>query len=162
MPVAYSSDETPGHHETERASDIASVPFQLRWLEAFETGNPEIDRVHRNLIMDCNILLAMISIGSSWALIVARAKRVIEDCISHFRLEESILAKSQFSGLDEHKAEHARFEEELRSALLQIQNRDDAFVDRLEHARWLCSLLVDAIVRNDLDFRSPILNEQGR
>jgi hemerythrin-like metal-binding protein len=161
MRVVHSSDGASDRHEAERASDVASVPFQLRWLEAFETGNAGIDRVHRKLIMDCNILLAMISTGSSWAMIVARAKRVIDDCISHFRLEESILAQSQFARLDEHKVEHARLEDELRAALSRMENREEAFVDRFEHARWLGELLVDAIVRNDLDFRSHLLNEQG-
>src|SRR5512147_291774 len=102
MRVVHSSGEAFEYSEAERASDVTSGPFQLRWLEAFETGNAEIDRVHRKLLMDCNILLAMISTGSNWAMIVARAKRVIDDCISHFRLEESILATSRFSRLDEH------------------------------------------------------------
>jgi hemerythrin-like metal-binding protein len=162
MRAAPSSGEASDHPEAERASDVWSEPFQLRWLDAFETGNAEIDRAHRKLITDCNILLAMISTGSSWAMIVARAKRVIDDCVAHFRLEESILEKSQFSRLAEHKVEHVRLEDEMRSALLQMDNRDGAFADRFELARWFGGLLVDAIVRNDLDFRSHILNEQGR
>lgn len=146
----------------EGGPDSRSEPPQLRWLEAFETGNLEIDRVHRKLILDCNVLLAMISTGSSWAMIIARARRLVDDCVAHFRLEESILASSQFGRLAEHEAEHHRLEQEIRAALIRIEKRDGAFQDRLEQARWLGAILIDAIVRNDLDFRSHILNEQGR
>jgi len=143
------------------APDVAPEPLQLKWLDCFETGNPEIDRIHRKLILDCNILLAMIADSASWAMIVVKAKGVMADCIAHFRLEEAILERSRFPRLDEHKVEHARLEVEMRSALARMEHRDDAFVDRFEHARWLGALLIDAIVRNDLDFRSHILNEQG-
>jgi len=160
--MVASSADAPERARTEGVSEVASEPFQLRWSDSFETGNAEIDAVHRKLILDCNILLAMISSGSSWAMITARAKRVVEDCIAHFKLEESILARSQFSRLAEHKVEHKRLEEEMRSALARIENREELFVDRVEHARWLGGLLINAIVRNDLDFRSHILNEQGR
>jgi len=136
--------------------------LHLQWVESFETGDPRIDQIHRQLIMDCNILLAMISSGSAWPTVIARARRVVEDCIAHFRLEETILAQSQFSRLAEHKVEHARLEDEMRAALVRMETRNEGFTDRFEHARWLGGLLVNAIVRNDLDFRSHLLNEQGR
>jgi hemerythrin-like metal-binding protein len=160
MRVVASSGDAPEGAGAEGVPET-SEPFQLRWSDSFETGNAEIDAIHRKLILDCNILLAMISSGSSWAMITARAKRVMEDCIAHFRLEESILENLRFSRLAEHKVEHARLEEEMRSALTRMESRDGAVVDRFEHARWLGKLLIDAIVRNDLDFRSHIMNEKG-
>jgi hemerythrin-like metal-binding protein len=162
MRVVASSGDAPEHAGVESASEDASEPFQLQWLDSFETGNREIDAIHRKLIHDCNILLAMISRGSGWEIIVARAKRVVEDCVAHFRLEESILAKTHFSRLAEHKVQHQRLEGEMRGALLRIENRGDDFRNRFEHAQWLGGLLIDAIVRNDLDFRSHILNREGR
>jgi hemerythrin-like metal-binding protein len=162
MSLVHSSGDALGSAGAAGASDGMSEPFQLQWLDSFETGNAEIDRVHRKLIIDCNILLAMISGGSSWAMIVARARRVVEDCIAHFRLEESILAEMQFSRLAEHEVEHKRLEQEMRTALVRMERRDEGFKDRFEHARWLGGILIDAIVRNDLDFRSHILDRQGR
>jgi hemerythrin-like metal-binding protein len=146
----------------EGVQDGSSEPLQLRWLESFETGNAEIDAVHRKLIVDCNILLAMVSSGSCWAMILARAKRVVEDCIAHFRLEESILAETQFARLSGHQAEHRRLEGQLREALLRMENREDGYRDCFAHAKSLGELLINAIVRNDLDFRSHILDRQGR
>jgi len=146
----------------EPARDHASETFQLQWLESFETGNLEIDCVHRQLIQDCNILLAMIVTWQSWPLIVAKAKTVVEDCIAHFRLEEAVLERTQFSRCAEHAAVHRRLEHELRMAIEQLENHGASFADRFEHARWLGEILISAIVRNDLDFRSHIMNEQGR
>jgi len=162
MRAVVMSSDVPEFVPAKGASDLRSEPLQLKWLDSFETGHPEIDRVHRKLILDCNALLAMISTGSNWAEIVARARRLIDDCVAHFRLEESILAGSAFSRLAEHEAEHLRLEQEMRAALFRMAKRDEAFEDRFEHARWLGAILIDAIVRNDLDFRSHILNEQGR
>ena len=48
MRTAHSSGEESDYSTMERASDAKSEPFQLKWLDAFETGNPEIDQVHRN------------------------------------------------------------------------------------------------------------------
>jgi hemerythrin-like metal-binding protein len=162
MRLVHSSGDALEREKAEGASDGMSEPFQLQWLESFETGNAEIDRVHRKLILDCNILLAMISNGSNWAMTIATAKRVIEDCIAHFRLEESILAEMQFSRLADHEVEHKRLEQEMRTALVRMESRDDGFADRFEHVRWLGGILIDAIVRSDLDFCSHILDRQGR
>jgi hemerythrin-like metal-binding protein len=162
MHVVAISGETVDCLHVEEASDPRSAPLQLKWLDVFETGNAEIDRIHRKLLADCNALLSIISAGAGWPVIIVRAKRLVEDCVAHFRLEESILGRTQFARLAEHQAEHQRLEHEMRRAVERMEKRDDAFSDRFEHARWLGGLLVDAIVRNDLDFRSHILNEQGR
>ena len=162
MPITASSCEHGERRSTENAPDAAPSLVQLKWFDSFETGDPDIDRIHRKLIQDCNSLLARTANEASWPRIIAEAKRLVEDCVAHFRLEESVLERARFPRLAEHAMEHQRLEREMRMVIDRLEKVDGSLVDHFEHAKWLGPILIDVIIRNDLDFRSHILNQQGR
>lgn len=82
---------------------------RLFWDEAFESGNPAIDRQHQLLIAKGNDLLLLLTTQAADCETLAAA---VDDAFfhvaEHFRDEERLLREAGFAGLDEHAAEHER------------------------------------------------------
>ena len=134
----------------------------LKWIDAFETGSSDIDALHRELIQDCNSLLLLIANDADWALVLADAKKLVADCVKHFRAEEALLGRTRFPRCAEHTAEHRRLEVEMKSLLIRMEQVDGSLQEHREIPRSLAPALVDVIIRHDLDFRSHLLQQQGR
>jgi diguanylate cyclase (GGDEF)-like protein/hemerythrin-like metal-binding protein len=98
----------------------ASV-LHLVWQEAYECGQPEIDREHRELFELANQLIdAFLTHGSSHDRITPIYDRVLDHVDRHFANEEAELARLGYARLDAHRRIHANLLErarELRSAL---------------------------------------------
>jgi hemerythrin len=135
---------------------------QLSWIDAFETGSPEIDAVHRQLIDDCNRLLLLIDRQEGWPAIITEASGLVERCVAHFRLEESALVQNKFPRCADHAAEHRRVERKMRRLMGRMEKGDGSLAEHRELPAALVPLLIDFMVRHDLDFRSHLLYQQGR
>lgn len=146
----------------ELGADGTRPSIYLKWIDAFETGSADIDALHRELIRDCNSLLLLIENDAAWALILADAKKLVEDCVQHFRAEEALLGRTRFLRCAEHKAEHRRSEVEMEDLLIRMKQVDGSLQEHREIPRSLAPALVDVIIRHDLDFRSHLLQQQGR
>jgi diguanylate cyclase (GGDEF)-like protein/hemerythrin-like metal-binding protein len=90
------------------AAESGPSVIRLVWQEAYECGEPLIDREHRRLFELANALLdASFSAGSS-----PRALSALEDvmdCITrHFAEEEALLAERGYRDLEPHRRAHAR------------------------------------------------------
>ena len=134
----------------------------LRWIKAFETGSPEIDALHRELIQECNSLLLLVESGAPWPRIRADAARLVEGCVQHFRQEEEMLAQCRFPRRTEHVAEHRRLEGELQSLIARMKEVDGSLEEHCDYPRALGPMMVDLIIRHDMDYRSHMLHQQGR
>ena len=139
-----------------------SAPVYLEWIAAFETGSPEIDALHRELVRECNSLLLLVENRAPWPRIVADAGRLVEGCIQHFRHEEETLARSRFPRRAAHIAEHRRLERELHALIARMAEVDGSREEHRDYPRSFGPLIVDLIIRHDLDYRSHLLNYQGR
>ncbi|NJM92043.1 MAG: hemerythrin family protein [Rhodospirillaceae bacterium] len=138
------------------------APIQLEWIKAFETGSAEIDALHRELIQECNSLLLSVEGGVAWSRIVADAGRLVEGCIQHFRHEEELLAWARFPRTAEHAVEHRRIERELQGLASRMKMVDGSCEEHRAYPRELGPMLVEFIIRHDLDYRSHLLHQQGR
>lgn len=78
----------------------------LEWKTAWETGHPEIDRQHRELIQQLERLLTALAEG--WeADETVRALVYLGDYVEfHFAAEEAEMAKIDYPRLVDHKAIH--------------------------------------------------------
>lgn len=137
------------------------APVQLEWIKAFETGSAEIDALHRELVRECNSLLLSVESGVAWSRIVADAGRLVEGCIQHFRHEEELLAQTRFPRTAEHVAEHRRIERELQGLVSRLKRVDGSCEEHRAYPRELGPMLVELIIRHDLDFRSHLMDQQG-
>jgi hemerythrin-like metal-binding protein len=133
----------------------------LQWIKSFESGSAEIDALHRELIDECNGLLQALADGAAWPRIVAGAGKLVEGCIQHFRHEEELLAWTRFPRGAEHIAEHRRLERELHGLLSSMSMVDGSLEEHREYPRAFAPMLIEFIIRHDLDFRSHLLRHQG-
>lgn len=137
-------------------------PTSLKWIDAFETGDAEIDRLHRNLVKDYNNLLTLLAHEAAWPLVVAQTKKLIIDCIEHFRVEEVILERHRFPRRESHAAQHRRIEGRLRALLARMESSDGSLAEHRDLPASLGPVIVDIMIRHDLDFRSHLLHRRGR
>ena len=145
-----------------RTAHGEGAPVYLQWIKAFETGSPEIDALHRELVQECNSLLLLVESSAPWSRILADAGRLVEGCVQHFRQEEEMLAQSRFPRRAEHVAEHRRLEGDLQGLIARMKEVDGSLEEHREYPRALGPMMVDLIIRHDLDYRSHVLHQQGR
>jgi hemerythrin-like metal-binding protein len=131
-------------------------------MSIFETGNQELDAWHRKLIDQCNRLLQLVASDAELPRIVAAAEEFVAVCAEHFRVEEEILERLNFSRRDIHAAEHRRVEREMLAVIWRLQDPDAAQEECRTLSRWLAPALIDLMVRFDTDFRSHLLEQQDR
>lgn len=93
------------------SDDWAASPteslVQLQWQEAYESGQPLIDREHRELFQRANALLALSCQASRSSEDWKQAlDELLSHIVQHFGDEESLLAQWQYAGLEGHRRAH--------------------------------------------------------
>ena len=125
----------------------------MQWLDSFSVGHAELDDEHRMIVRHLNGIVAPEPAGSAD---MAQNCRRLLDCLdTHFRHEEQILDHATFPRLTEHVRSHAdvlRRARELRAHCGEVC-RDQAPSDCVRE--WV-SLIVEHLVRSDLDFKSHL------
>ena len=134
----------------------------VKWMDIFETGDAELDSLHRKLVEDCNALLTLLAEDGAWPLIVAAARKLVADCIEHFRVEGAMLERIEFPRRAAHAAEHRRLERDLRSLVAHMERVDGSLPEHRDLPASLGPALIDLMIRHDLDYRSHLLYWQGR
>lgn len=145
-----------------RPRRVPSKIPHLAWLEVLETGVVELDAWHRQLVNDCNRLLDFVADRAPWIQIVAAAALLTAKLMDHFRFEEEVMARNGFPRRDIHAAEHRRIESGLTELLARIKGVDGSQEEHLALPNTLKSVLIDVMVRHDLDYRSHLLYRLGR
>ena len=135
---------------------------RVAWMSVFETGNTELDAWHRKLVDACNRLLQLVTTSAEKALVVAAAEDFVGLCAEHFQVEEEILEQLAFPRRDEHAAEHRRIEDELLAVIWQLRDAETSTERCNALSLQLAPLLIDLMVRYDTDYRSHVLERQGR
>jgi hemerythrin-like metal-binding protein len=157
-PVATPRDAA-GHAGPVR---VPSKTPRLAWLEILETGVVELDAWHRQLVNDCNRLLEFVADRAPWIQIVAAAALLAAKLMDHFRYEEEVMARNGFPRHDTHAAEHRRIESSLAELLARIKEVDGSLEEHMVLPTAFKSILIDVMVRHDLDYRSHLLDRLGR
>lgn len=145
-----------------RRAEAKPVPGNLQWIKSFETGSAEIDALHRELVEECNNLLLAVENGAAWSSILADAGRLVEGCVQHFRHEEELLEWARFPRKAEHVAEHRRLERELHGLISRMKMVDGSLEEHRAYPREIGPMLIEFIIRHDLDYRSHLMHVQGR
>jgi diguanylate cyclase (GGDEF)-like protein/hemerythrin-like metal-binding protein len=91
------------------AAESGPSAIRLIWQEAYECGEPTIDRQHRELFELSNVLLETSSMSKSSPQELKEAlENVLAHIAQHFADEEVLLARYGYKGLDAHRRAHAR------------------------------------------------------
>jgi hemerythrin-like metal-binding protein len=89
----------------------------IEWRKEFETGVPDVDYEHRELVDLINRLHEHMSGGGDPARVTEFLGEVFARIAAHFALEESIMRKHAYDEYETHKAEHERLLDEIRDIM---------------------------------------------
>jgi hemerythrin len=89
----------------------------IEWRQDFETGVPDVDHEHRELVDLINALGEQVEAGASRQQIQAFLGEVFARIAAHFALEESIMRKHGYDEYEAHKAEHEHLLDEIRDIM---------------------------------------------
>lgn len=88
---------------------MARVVEMPVWTDACRVSVQEIDAQHRNLFGLAANLGVAVREGKSGQVLLPAFDLLAAYCGEHFQAEEGYMARFSYPGLDEHRAEHARF-----------------------------------------------------
>lgn len=89
----------------------------IEWRKEFETGVPDVDFEHRELVDLINALHAEIGQGADRTRVHEFLGEVFARIAAHFALEESIMRKHSYDEYAAHKAEHEQLLDEIRDIM---------------------------------------------
>ncbi|GEM_PF-1767327 len=129
------------------------------WLESFEIGHREIDQEHRKILGSLNDLVAASSAG--------RTADMFELCESfrhrlgsHFATEEAVLRQSGFPRADDHVETHRQHFDNVY-AIVSGCGAKCTRGQQHDCAGRFAHILVDHMIRDDLDFKSFLNHHLG-
>lgn len=161
-PIAHSSGPSGDRARADVPASARRADKQLDWMEVLETGIEELDAWHRQLIRQCNDLLSAACSEAPWAMIIDKSDVLAKSCVEHFRLEEALMDSNDFPRIDAHREEHRRIAAKLWWLADTIRASDGtAYRDRALPAEFK-AVLLDVMVRHDLDYLSHLQNRLGR
>ena len=94
----------------------------IEWRKDFETGVPDVDHEHRELVDLINTLHERIAAGEDRARISEFLGEVFARIAAHFALEESIMRKHRYDEYEAHKAEHEQLLDDIRGIMDDVEN----------------------------------------
>ncbi len=89
----------------------------IEWRKEFETGVPDVDHEHRELVDLINRLHDEMVAGAGKARVSDFLGEVFARIAAHFALEESIMRKHRYDEYAAHKAEHEVLLDEIRDIM---------------------------------------------
>ena len=89
----------------------------IEWRREFETGVPDVDHEHKELVDLINALHEEIATGAGSDRIHGFLGEVFARIAAHFALEESIMRKHRYDEYAAHKAEHEALLDEIRDIM---------------------------------------------
>ena len=132
---------------TPAMAEASAAAIRIEWRQGWESGNPIVDRGHRELVDAANSLLEL-SIGDGAAERIGEVlSRFMKLTARHFEEEESVMADCGYPELGPHRALHARLlekAEELSRLYASGKLGITGFFDFL-----VKDLLVDHIIGDD-------------
>jgi hemerythrin len=94
----------------------------IEWRKEFETGVPDVDHEHRELVALLNSLATEVEAGASRERIQEFLGEVFARIAAHFALEESIMRKHGYDEYAAHKAEHEALLDDIRDIMDEAQS----------------------------------------
>ena len=143
-------------------SDAADSRFTpLVWLSEFETGHPDIDDAHRQLLADINALSHLLARRPEWSQVLGKSRQLRDRCFKHFEEEEEVLENTSYDKLATHRKEHLMVKRQLDEILVQISKAKIPSRVEVEAVQLLRSILVNHFFRYDILYKVHLLQQRG-
>jgi len=134
-----------------------SPPVQLVWHAAYESGNGLIDTQHRTLLEHANTLFQAILESSPKDKISSIVDSLILEIEQHFKDEESIFQRTEYSGWQYHQTIHSNLIKKAKN-LNHRYNSDEIRENELLHF-FLYEMISQHILMEDSEYFSSMLHE---
>ena len=89
----------------------------IEWRTEFETGVPEVDHEHRELVDLINALHAQIGANATKEVVGGFLGEVFAKISAHFALEETVMRKHRYDEYAVHKADHEKLLDDIRDIM---------------------------------------------
>jgi hemerythrin-like metal-binding protein len=89
----------------------------IAWRREFETGIPDVDHEHRELVDLINELHERLGDDAAQDEVARFLGEVFARISAHFALEETIMRKHRYDEYQDHKGDHERLLDELRDIM---------------------------------------------
>lgn len=132
----------------------AHAYVHLRWKEAFNTGNAELDREHQALFKHANTLLDTVALRRQQPLVFEAAyNALLADTAAHFAHEEALLRSLGFANLTHHAQQHQELLTRARTLHQQLQEASDETLAEGKLIRFLVfELVAGHLLKTDREF----------
>lgn len=117
------------------------------WKRSYETGVPEIDLDHRQLVGVINELYEAMKLGQGHDLASQTVDRLLEYVRNHFANEEGFMRAHAYPGLAEHEQAHRELTAKVRE--LDARRRSGSALPVAEMLTILCDWLKNHILVED-------------
>ena len=127
---------------------------RIDWTKDLDTGIPDIDRQHRQIVNYINSLVDNRQSGER-QVIEEVLSELIEYTVSHFGFEESLMEQAQYSYLTPHIRIHRLFEKRVREYAERFVRGEEVTDELIEMLnRWL----ITHIRAEDMDY-TPLVSK---
>lgn len=117
----------------------------LEWSDAYSVGNPLLDSQHKRILAMCRTVQILIDDASDEGLesFHELLHQMREYAGVHFETEEALLRQCAYPQLNEQRAEHLKYLEDLSDILFDavMGNIDKPLVKRFLTGWWLTHIL---------------------
>ena len=131
-----------GRNQVAASDENEKLPFasvNIDWNTAWESGNPVIDKQHRELIEIGNRLINQSYAGMGQQEILSQLDRLLDHIMRHFKIEESILAAAGYP----ERIYHAETHKELIAKALRLK---EAYRNKEIRTSAFFSFVVDDVI----------------
>jgi len=122
------------------------------WKPSYETGIPEIDHDHRQLVGIINELYEAMKQGHGYELVNNTIDRLLDYVARHFQNEESFMRVNRYPKLEEHEEKHRGFQATIME--MDLQRRLGNSPSTIQLMTFLCEWLRDHVTTVDKELGS--------
>jgi hemerythrin len=135
------------------------MPIRVQWDSNFSVGNDLLDRQHRTLLGLCNDMAECLKAGEGeWRLrfhdILHQLNQYARD---HFKAEEDLLQRHQYSEMDAQLAEHYAYVEQMTEWTFAASMNS---IDMLGVQHYLAVWWRDHILLSDMQYKGLISSRE--
>jgi len=121
----------------------------IEWRKEFETGFPEVDKEHAELIGVINESVVKLGSNPSRELVRSMLEEIYAKISEHFEHEEKLMEERSYDQYEDHKADHDFLLDEI-GALMNSLAADSTFVQSDALIRCLSSWFTEHCRTKDM------------
>ena len=127
----------------------AVMTVKFIWKPEYETGNPRIDKQHKQLFELANLLWVSVERDRAEAVATAAIEALTAYAAYHFSDEEEFFERIKTPMLEDHRQQHEALAAEIRELAVEDLVGTKGIGARLEH--WVEGRLVPHMMHSDQD-----------